>query len=87
MTVGTDQCQARLAEPLHVNGMANPVAGSAVPDAEASASAPQKQMFVSVEVIVLDQVVVHILCGKPDLYAINPHRFELEHDKRAEHVL
>jgi hypothetical protein len=44
-------------------------------------------MFVGVEMIVLDQVVIDILCGEPDLHATNSHRFELKHDKRAEHVL
>jgi hypothetical protein len=42
MAVGTNQRQARLAEPLHMHRMAYPVARTAVPDPETPASASQE---------------------------------------------
>ena len=87
VAVRADQRLARLAEALHVDRMADAVAGAAVPDAEAPAGAAQEQMLVRVHVIVLDEVVVDVLRRQLDLDPLDAHGLEFEHDQRAQHVL
>ena len=87
MAVRANQRQTGLAETLHMDGMADAVAGPAVPDAEASACAAQEQVLVGVQMVVLDEVVVDILRRKSNLDPVDAHRLEFEHHQRAENIL
>ena len=87
VAVRTDKGLPRLAEAVHVHGMADAVSRPAVPHAEAAAGAAEKQVLVGIEMIVLNQIVVDVLGGEPHLDAIDTHRFQLEHHQRAEDVL
>jgi hypothetical protein len=87
VAVGANEHQSWLAEPLHVNGVADAVTGAAVPDAEAPAGATQEQVLVGVQVVVLNEVVVDILRGEPNLHLLDAHGLKFEHHQRAEHVL
>jgi hypothetical protein len=87
VAVGADQRLARLAEALHVDRVADAVAGAAVPDAEALAGAPQELVIVGVLVILLDQVVVDILRRELGSGALQADGLELEHDQRPGRVL
>ena len=63
--------------------MADPVAGAAVPEAEAAAGAAQEEVLVRVQVSVLDEAMVDILDRRFDLDPLQAHGLELEHDQRT----
>jgi hypothetical protein len=87
MAVRSDKRKSRLAEALHMYRMTDPIARPAVPDAETPTRAPQKEVLVRVEVIVLNEIVINILCREPDLHALDTHSLKLKHHEGAEHIL
>ena len=87
VAIGPDERQARLAEALHVDGVADAVTRAAIPDAEPPAGATQEQVLVGVQVVVLNEVVVDILRGEPNLHLLDAHGLQFEHHQRAEYVL
>ena len=87
MAVRADERQARLAEALHMDRVADAVARTAVPHAEAPTGAAQEQVLVRIHVIVLDEVVIDVLRREPDLDPLDAHRLQFEHHQRAQHIL
>ena len=85
--IGAHEGEARLAEALHVHLVADAVSRAAVPNAETAARAAQEQVLVGVQVVVLNEVVVDILRGEPNLHLLDAHGLKFEHHQRAEHVL
>ena len=87
VAVRAQQGLARLAEALHVHGVADAVARAAEPDAEPLAGALQEEVVVGILDIRLDQVVVDVLGRDLGLHAVQAHRFQLQHHQRAGGVL
>ena len=73
------QGSSRFSEALHVNGMADPVARPAVPDAELFARAKQKQVVVGILEIRLQQIVIDVLGRHLGLGPGNLHGLKLQH--------
>jgi hypothetical protein len=78
---------ARFAESLHVDGVTDPVAGTAVPDTEAFAGTLQKQVIVGVLVVLLDQVVIDVLHRDFCAHPLQSHGFQGQHHQSAGGIL
>ena len=87
MAVRAQQGLAGFAETLHVSGVADPVPGAAIPDAEAVAGALEKAVVVRVSEVFLQQVVIDVLCRQLGLHAVELHGLELQHHQRSGRVL
>jgi len=87
VAVRTDQRFAGHAEALHVHGMADPIAGTAIPDAEFFTRAQQKKMVVGIFVIELQQIMIDILRGQFCPHPRHLHGFESQHDQCAGRIL
>ena len=87
VAVGAEQRLARHAESLHVNRVADAVAGLGVPQAELPGRAAQELVVVGVAAVGLEQVVVDVLGRQLGADPIQTHGLELEHHHGAGGVL
>ena len=66
-----------------MGGMGNTVSRSAKMDTKTRTARLQKQMIIRASEIGLQQIMINILTGRLDGYALNPHCFECLHGERA----
>ena len=66
-----------------MGGVGNTVSRPAKMDAKTRTARLQKQMIIRASEIGLQQIMINILTGRFDGYALNPHGFECLHGERA----